>query len=189
MKSTNTIRWIDCVLMRPLRHFFERPARVLRNFVRPGMTALEVGCATGFYSIAMARLVGSSGRVIPVDLQPENIRTLKQRFAQSRLSPRIEPRLCTEEDLAIDDLEGQFDFALAVYVIHHASDPARLLANVHRALKPGAAFLVIEPRHHASPAECEATVSAARQAGLTVAAYPRLLRDWAVLLANAGPNG
>lgn len=187
MTSRSLTRWIDLLLMRPLRHIVERPARVLKHFVKPGMTVLEVGCGEGLYSIAMARLVGSSGRVVSVDLQLDTIRTLEQRLARSRLSPRIEPRLCTEQDLAIEDLEGQFDFALAVYVLHHASDPARLMANVHRALKPGSVFLVIEPRHHASPAECQATESAARRACLTIAGYPKPWRDWAVAFVNAGP--
>ncbi|RKX31872.1 MAG: methyltransferase type 11 [Verrucomicrobia bacterium] len=187
MASQDLTRWIDSLLMWPLRHIVERPTTVLKHFVKPGMTALEVGCGEGLHSIAMARLVGSNGRVVSLDLQPETIQTLERRLARSRLSPRIEPRLCTEQDLAIEDLEGQFDFVLAVYVLHHASDPARLMANVHRALKPGSLFLVIEPRHHASAAECRAIESAARRACLTVAGYPKLQRDWAVTFVKSGP--
>lgn len=56
MTSRNLSRWIDLLLMRPLRHIVERPTRVLKHFVKPGMTALEVGCGEGLYSIAMARL-------------------------------------------------------------------------------------------------------------------------------------
>jgi ubiquinone/menaquinone biosynthesis C-methylase UbiE len=127
-------RWIDMLLVSPLRYVLERPRRVLKEFVAPGMTVLEVGCGEeGIYSIAMVRLVGAKGRVVAVDLQPEKIRALERRLARSRLPPRIEARLCTEQDLAVEDLDGQVDFALAVYVIHHASDPARLMADVYRA--------------------------------------------------------
>jgi len=184
MASRNLIRWLDLLLMRPLRHVVERPSRALKHFIRPGMTALEVGCGDGLYSLAMAQLVGSRGRVVSVDVKPETIQRFERRLARSRFLTRIEPRLCTEQNLAIEDLEGQFDFVLAVYVLHHASDPARLMANVLLALKPGSLFLVLEPRHHASPAECQAIESAALAVGLTVADHPKFRRDWAVALAR-----
>jgi SAM-dependent methyltransferase len=141
---------------------------------------LDVGCGKGFYSMGMARLVGANGRVISVDVRTEALEALRIEAAQVRLSERIEPRLGTDSDLAIDDLAGGVDFALAVYVVHHAADPARLMGNVHRALKPGGVFLVVEPRHHASAAECEATETTARESGFTIAGHPKLRRDWAV---------
>jgi ubiquinone/menaquinone biosynthesis C-methylase UbiE len=168
--------------MRPLRHVLERPERMLRHHVKPGMTVLDVGCGEGHYSIGMARLLGSSGRVISVDLRSEVIEALKERVALFHLSERIEPRLCSEGDLAIEDMNGRVDFALAVYVVHHASDVQLLMRNVYRALRPGGVFLVVEPRHHAGSREREATEVAARNVGLSVAGHPRLIRDWAVSL-------
>lgn len=180
MKNGILARWIDLILGKPLRYLLERPERVLRDYVKEGMTVLDVGCGKGFYSIGMARLVGSRGHVISVDLQAEAIDALRKRIAQTRLSERIEPRICTDWGLAIEDLAGDVDFALAVYVVHHAKDAARLMSNVHRALKPGGVFLVMEPRHHASAAECEATESAAQEAGFTITGHPKLKRDWTV---------
>jgi len=160
---------------------------MLKRYVKQGMTVLDVGCGEGSYSIGMARLVGSNGRVIAVDPQPAAIEALKKRAEQTDVSTQIESRACTEQDLGIDDVTGQVEFALAVYVIHHATDARRLMSNVYRALKPGGMFLVVEPRHHASAAECEATRAMARDSGLTISDHPKLWRDWAVLLVKDVP--
>ena len=184
MNSGSLARWIDWILAKPLRYLIETPERVLRDYVKAGMTVLDVGCGEGLYSIGMARLVGSNGRVVSVDPQVETIEALKRSAARVRLSGRIETRVCSDRDLMIDDLAGRVDFALAVYVVHHAPDTVSLMRNVHRALRAGGTFLVIEPRHHASAAECEATEAAAQEAGFTIADHPKLRRDWAVSCAK-----
>ncbi len=173
-------QWIDRILRKPLRLTLEVPERLLKTYVEPGMTVLDVGCGEGLYSIGMARLVGPSGRVIAVDTQVEAIEALKQRTAHFDLSATIEPRVCADRDLGVDDGAGQVDFALAVYVLHHAADPACLISGIHRALKPKGVLLVVEPRHHASPAECEAIEAAAHEAGFATTEYPKMWRDWAV---------
>ena len=180
MTSSVLTRWIDAVLRKPLRRLVETPRRMLRGYVMPGMTVLDVGCGAGDHTLGMARLVGPNGRVVSVDTETDSIATLKERAARAKLSGRIEARVCKEQDLGIHDLAGQFDFALAVYVIHHAADPAGLMRDVYGALKTGGILLIVEPRHHASPAECQATESAAQAAGFTILDHPKLWRDWAV---------
>lgn len=177
--------WIDSILAKPLRRLVETPKRMLKGWVRPGMTVLDVGCGAGDHSLAMAKLVGPNGRVVSVDTQDEKIAALKQRAAQAGLSERIQARVCGEQDLEVGDLTGQVDFALAVYVVHHAADAVGLMRDVHRALKTGGTLLVVEPRHHASSAECEATESAAQEAGFVIVDHPKLWRDWAVSFVKA----
>ena len=172
--------WIDRILAKPIRYLFETPARLLKGYVKHGMTVLDVGCGIGYYSLGMAQSVGPKGRVIAVDTETETIATLRRNAEEAGLSERIETRVCSGQDLGISDLSGQVHFALAVYVVHHARDASSLMSDVHRALRPGGKFLVIEPRHHASAAECESTEAAARAAGFALGEHPRLKRDWAV---------
>jgi len=185
MSSGVLTRWIDSVLAKPLRHLVETPRRMLKGYVKPGMTVLEVGCGAGDHSLGMAKLVGSNGRIVSVDTDTESIATLRQRAARAGLSGRIQAQVCSERDLEIHDLAGEVDFALAVYVVHHAADAAGLLRDVHGALKPGGILLVVEPRHHASAAECQATESEAQEAGFTIVDHPKLWRDWAVRFEKA----
>jgi len=176
--------WIDRFLAKPIRYLFETPRRLLRGYVQQGMTVLDVGCGSGYYSLGMARSVGATGRVVSVDTQADAIAALKKKAEEAGLAGRIETRVSGERDLGVSDLGGRVDFALAVYVVHHAADVAALMRDVHGALKPGGKFLVVEPRHHASAAEREATEAAGRGAGFTVADHPRLKRDWAVVFVK-----
>ncbi len=172
--------WIDRILAKPIRYLFETPARLLKSYVKPGMMVLDVGCGTGYYSLGMAQSVGHKGRVIAVDTEIEAIATLRKSAKEAGLSKRMETRICSGQDLGIRDLSGQVDFALAVYVVHHAKDANSLISDVHRALRPNGKFLVVEPRHHASPEECESIEATACTTGFVLADHPKLKRDWAV---------
>lgn len=48
------------------------------------MVALDAGCGMGFFSLDLARLVGSEGRVVCVDLQGKMIETLVRREAEDQ---------------------------------------------------------------------------------------------------------
>jgi len=178
--SGDLTSWVDRFLSQPIRHLLETPPRLLKGYVAPGMTVMDVGSGKGYYSLGMARLAGENGRVVSVDTRADAIAALKEKAERAGIANRIDTRLCHERDLGVGDLSEQIDFALAVYVVHHAADVVTLLKNVHAALKPGGKLLIIEPRHHASAAEREATEKTAQAAGFRKSRYPRLKRDWAV---------
>jgi len=186
MVSRTISYWLDYVVGKFLRRLFQNPKRILRYYVKPGMTVLDVGAGKGYFSLGMAKMVGSNGRILAVDLKAQEIESLKKRAAHARVSERIDARVCGERNLAIDELAGQVDFALAYYVVHHAPDVDALMAEVHKALRPGGRFLIAEPSHHASTEYCAATEAAAEKAGFVLADHPKLTRDWAVLFLKNG---
>jgi len=126
-------------------------------------------------------MVGANGKVVSVDLQAEAIKNLKTRAAKAGLLDRVDPRVCSDRSLAIDDLAGQVDFALAFYVVHHAADVPILMTRVHKALKPKGRFLIVEPGHHATTDECETAETTAQQSGFSIVDHPKVTRDWAAL--------
>ena len=74
--------WLGYFLVSPLRRLVEDPEKIVGPYVSEGMTVLEPGPGMGFFTLEMARRVGSSGRIIAVDLQPRMIASLKRRAAR-----------------------------------------------------------------------------------------------------------
>jgi len=60
--------------------WFEKEARFLERWVRPGMTAIDIGANHGVYSLLLARLVGETGRVYAYEPTSE----IRRRLEQSR---------------------------------------------------------------------------------------------------------
>ena len=68
--------WVGYILASPIRKLMHNPARILAPFVRTGMTVFEPGPGMGFFTFELARLVGPTGRVSAVDVQPKMIEAL-----------------------------------------------------------------------------------------------------------------
>jgi ubiquinone/menaquinone biosynthesis C-methylase UbiE len=68
--------------------------------------------------------------------------------AKRRLQPftNVDLRRGDLEGLPIDD--GQLDLATLMLVLHHVSEPQKALAEVARALKPGARTVIVDMRSH-----------------------------------------
>jgi FkbM family methyltransferase len=58
-------------------------AEWLHQFVRPGMTVVDVGANVGFYTLMLARLVGESGKVIAVEADPETCKLLRKNVEEN----------------------------------------------------------------------------------------------------------
>ena len=88
--------WVGyLLLLNPVRKILENPNRILGPLVQEGMVVLEPGCAMGYFTLPLARMVGSSGRVLAVDIQPKMLSILVRRAQKAGLADRI---LCREAD-------------------------------------------------------------------------------------------
>lgn len=176
--------WIGYLLVSPLRRWFHHPVKIVAPYVREGMTVLEPGPGMGFFTIPIARLLGSSGRVVAVDVQPKMIASLKRRAATAHVLDRIDARVASVDQLGIDDLTGKVDFTLAFAVVHELPDAARFFAEAVNASKPQAQILLAEPRGHVSLANFEAEISSAQKAGFAISSRPEIRRSHAALLTR-----
>jgi 2-polyprenyl-3-methyl-5-hydroxy-6-metoxy-1,4-benzoquinol methylase len=148
------------------------------------MTAIDIGCGMGFFSLPLARMVGDSGRVVCVDVQQKMLSTLGRRARRRGLSDIIDCRLATQEDLGIGDLVGTADVVLAVHVLHETAFPRRFLNHCYEALRPGGKMLVIEPRGHVADADFEASLQMAAEVGLPETERIGLSRSRGVVLTK-----
>jgi ubiquinone/menaquinone biosynthesis C-methylase UbiE len=174
--------WLGYFLASPLRRLMLDPEKVVRPFVREGMTVLEPGPGMGFFTIELARLVGPSGRVVAVDIQPKMLDGLKRRAAKAGVAGRVETRLASADSLHVADLKEHVDFTLAFAVVHEMPSASGFFAEAAQASKPGATLLLVEPSGHVKEKEFKAELEAAARAGFSLAENREFRSSHAVLL-------
>jgi ArsR family transcriptional regulator len=103
-------------------------------------TVGDLGCGTGHVAAALAPFVA---RVIAVDRSNDMLQAARRRL---RESPTVEVRRGELEALPIDD--ATLDAATLMLVLHHTPDPAVVLADVARTLRPGGRLLVTDMLPH-----------------------------------------
>ena len=117
------------------------------KLVRPGMTVVDLGAAPGGWSQVLAPLVGSTGRVIALDvleMEPvEGVAFIRGDFSETETLERLEKELAGRRiDLVISDMApnisgvGLADQARSIGLAELAFDFAC------NRLKPGGSFLV-----------------------------------------------
>jgi tRNA A58 N-methylase Trm61 len=151
-------------------------------YVQAGMTVLEPGPGMGFFTLDLARLVGLSGHVIAVDVQPRMIAGLRRRARRAGLLDRIDARVVSPTSMGLDDIKDGVDVVFAFAVVHEMPRPTSFFSEAAGAMKPGATLLLAEPAGHVDEAEFAEELSAAAQVGLAVVRHPSIRRFRTALL-------
>ena len=165
------------------RRWLQNPEKILRPYLREGMTAVDLGCGPGFFTVDMAIMVGESGRVIGSDLQEGMLRTLADKIKGPELKERIVLHKCEKERIGISE---RADFILAFYMVHEVPDQDLFFREIEAMLNTDGLVLIVEPPIHVSTKDFAKTIATARQAGLTVIDQPKILLSKAVLLKKVG---
>lgn len=162
-----------------IRRWFQDPRRLLEPYVREGMTAVDLGCGPGFFTLDLAQLVGPSGRVIAVDLQPGMLERVRLKTQGTELASRLTLHPCQPNRIGLSE---PFDFVLAFYVLHELPDAAASLGELRPLFRRGGQLLVVEPPLHVSRAAFEKTLRVATGVGYRVVSRPRFRFNKAALL-------
>ncbi len=110
----------------------------LLALLEPDLVVGDLGCGTGQMARTLAPFVG---RVIGVDASAAMLQ-----MARARSPAGVELRAGRLEALPIAD--GELDVALMFLVLHYVVDPAQVLKEAARALKPGGRLLVVDMMPH-----------------------------------------
>jgi ubiquinone/menaquinone biosynthesis C-methylase UbiE len=166
------------ILTSRIRRLIHNPDKILGNLIRKGQTVLDIGCGPGFFSLAMARIVGDEGRVIAADLQQEMLDMLHKRAEAEGLDSRIRLHRCQEDRIGLDET---VDFALAFYMVHEVPNTEGFLREMHSLIKPGGLLLIVEPKFHVSASAFEKTVDAVCDIGFKPVRRPRIMLSRSIL--------
>jgi ubiquinone/menaquinone biosynthesis C-methylase UbiE len=133
----------------------------------------------GYFTIPLAKLVGSTGKVIAADLQQQMLDGIQHRAIKAGLQERIQLHLTKADSIGIND---SIDFCLAFWMIHEVPDRNHLLNEISSKLKPDGLILIAEPRMHVSQADFNKTLEIAKNAGLSIVDRPGIFLSHSVLL-------
>ena len=157
-----------------LRRWLQDPRKILRPYIKEGMTVLDLGCGPGLFSIELARMVGKAGRVIASDLQEGMLSKLRDKIQGTELEERITLHKCAVNKIGV--LED-VDFVLAFYMVHEIPNANQegFLKEIRSILKSDGQLFIVEPPFHVSRMAFEEMVKKAKDAGFRPIERPKVL--------------
>lgn len=132
-KPMNTLGFNMMSLWFKLRDLLAPPKSILSEVdIKPGFHVLDYGCGPGSYSMVAAELVGQSGKVYAVDINPIALQRV-QKIASKKGLRNIET---IQTDCATGLENGRIDVVLLYDTYHDLTNPDGVLDELHRILKP-----------------------------------------------------
>jgi ubiquinone/menaquinone biosynthesis C-methylase UbiE len=126
-------------LERPERYQLYRPAELLRQFgLKIGMTCVDIGCGTGFFTTKALELVGDTGKVYAMDIEDQMLAYVKQRQLKGPLE------VIQNEENVFPLPDKLADVAVMGLVLHEAIDKPSFLNEAARILKPNGVLIGLE---------------------------------------------
>ncbi len=174
--------WLAYTFDNRLRRILHNPEKIFAPYLHEGMTALDLGCGMGFFSIGMAKIVGNTGSVIAVDLQQNMLDVLEERAKQAGISDRVFLYCCEPDNIGNHQ---NVDFVLTFWMVHEVSNQEQFFKQIHTALKSTGKLLLVEPKIHVSRSRYQETVAYARQAGFITVDTPSIRLSRATLFERS----
>ena len=116
---------------------------------QPGQQVLDIAGGTGDLSLAFAKKVGPTGRVVHTDINEAMLREGRTRLLD--LGVVLPTLVCDAEKLPF--ASESFDFVSVAFGLRNMTNKEQALAEMHRTLKPGGKLLVLEFSRVAKPLE------------------------------------
>lgn len=130
------------VLANPSRDAVQRPRELIRTMgIEKGSTVADVGTGVGYMLPFLSQAVGPDGKVIAEDIFDDFLAAARERVQNQHLTNVTFVKGTTSDP---NLPEGQLDTVLVLDVYHHFDYPAKMLAAIHKALKPGGKLIIVE---------------------------------------------
>ncbi len=149
-----------------------RQAAMLRHYLRPGMSYLEVGAGDG---LVAAEVAGTAGAVTIVEVAAEVV--------SPELPPKVNLMIAESADVPVPPASADLAYSHHLLEHLHPEDALDHLQGVCRALRPGGVYLCVTPHALAGPHDISRHFGDTPR-GLHLKEYT--LRELASLLRGAG---
>ena len=114
---------------------YEKKLEKTREYFRPDMNVLEIGCGTGSTAIAHAPFVR---HILATDFSQRMIEIARDK-AQAAGIDNVTFEAVDAE--GVDVADASMDAVMAHNLLHLVEDWEQVIADIHRMLKPGGAFV------------------------------------------------
>jgi len=130
-----------------LRKLLKNPQKILKPFIKEGMTILDVGCGPGYFSVEIAKMLNDTGKVIAADVQEGMLNIIRKKVSGTSLEQRIELHKSEFESIGVIE---KVDFVLAFWMVHEVRNQKKFFEELALILKPDGLILIVEPKIHVS---------------------------------------
>jgi ubiquinone/menaquinone biosynthesis C-methylase UbiE len=125
------------------RDVYARRLDIIRAVgLRPGQAAADIGAGTGLFTQLFAEQVGSKGTVYAVDIAPAFVKYIAEQANRHGHQGVVKTVLNTPDSAKLP--ADSIDVAFICDTYHHFERPAKMLASIHSALRPGGRLVVID---------------------------------------------
>lgn len=112
-----------------------RRVKMLSSHIRSGMTVLELGCGTGYFTQELARC---GADIVAVDVSPDLLEIARANWS----APNVRYEIQNAYELSYPG--DAFDSVVGSSVLHHL-EIEEALRQIHRVLRPGGTMFFTEP--------------------------------------------
>jgi demethylmenaquinone methyltransferase/2-methoxy-6-polyprenyl-1,4-benzoquinol methylase len=110
--------------------------------LRKGESVLDLASGTGDLARAYLEAVGSQGRVVMTDINPDMLAEGRKRCLQLGVAHKLEFAIVNAEQIPFED--NSFDCVSISFGLRNVTDKDQALREMHRILKPGGRALILE---------------------------------------------
>jgi ubiquinone/menaquinone biosynthesis C-methylase UbiE len=173
--------WGAVGLDNSFRKWIQNPQKILKPYIKTGMTVLDVGCGPGFFSVEIAKMLNGSGKLIAADVQKAMLDKIRKKIKGTTLEQTVHLHKSDFESIGVVE---KVDFVLTFWMVHEVRNRKKFLNELTSLLNPNGLIFIIEPKGHVSKKQFDAEIDLIKENGFTVVESPKVFFSRAVVLTK-----
>ena len=109
--------------------------------LKPGMDIADVGAGSGVHALLFAKKVSPGGKVYAVDIIQEFLDHIKAQCSEKKIK---NVQCVLGSDTSCNLTPSSVDVVFTCDTYHHFEYPFKMMASIHRALRPDGQFIIID---------------------------------------------